>query len=149
YSAATGVLTVTGDGQDNTIVVSRDAAGTILVNNGTITVQAGTATVANTTLIQLSGLGGNDDLSLNETNGALPRAIINGGAGNDILTGGRRDDVLIGGAGNDTYRFDTDTALGSGTIDESGGGIDTLDFSATTTRAVTIDLSNAAAQVVN
>jgi hypothetical protein len=25
-------------------------------------------------------------------------------------------------AGNDTYRFDTDLALGSDTIDESGGG---------------------------
>ena len=40
-------------------------------------------------------------------------------------------------------------ALGSDTIDESGGGVDTLDFSATTTRAVAIDLGNAAAQVVN
>ena len=52
-------------------------------------------------------------------------------------------------AGNDTFRFDTDLALGSDTIDESGGGVDTLDFSATTTRAVAIDLSNPAAQVVN
>jgi Ca2+-binding RTX toxin-like protein len=52
-------------------------------------------------------------------------------------------------AGNDTFRFDTDNALGSDIMDESGGGVDTLDFSATTTRAVSIDLSNAAAQVVN
>ena len=57
--------------------------------------------------------------------------------------------MLTGGAGNDTFRFDTDNALGSDMIDESGGGVDTLDFSATTTRAVSIDLSNAAEQVVN
>jgi Ca2+-binding RTX toxin-like protein len=43
----------------------------------------------------------------------------------------------------------TDNALGSDTINESGGGVDRLDFSTTTTRAVSIDLSDAAAQVVN
>src|SRR5262249_17492476 len=59
------------------------------------------------------------------------------------------NDRLIGGAGNDTFRFDTDLALGSDIIDETGGGMGTLDFSATTTRVVTIDLSNAAAQGVN
>jgi Ca2+-binding RTX toxin-like protein len=83
----------------------------------------------------LSGGSGNDTLA--------------GGAGNDILTGGAGDDLLIGGDGNDKYSFDTDLALGSDTIDESGGGIDTLDFSATTTRAVSINLGNPAAQVVN
>jgi hypothetical protein len=34
FPAADGVLTVNGDAQDNTIIVSRDAAGTILVNTG-------------------------------------------------------------------------------------------------------------------
>ena len=34
-------------------------------------------------------------------------------------------------------------------INESGGGVDTLDFSATTSRAVAVNLSNPAAQVVN
>src|SRR5262249_16023513 len=93
-----------------------------------------------------------------EANGPLPRAVLAGGDGNDILAGGAGNDtleggggtdVLSGGAGNDTYRFDTDNALGSDTINESGGGIDTLDFSSTTTRAVNINLGNAAAQVVN
>src|SRR5262245_28712321 len=149
FSAAQAVLTVTGDAQDNTIAVSRDAGGTILVNNGAVTVQGGTATVANTSLIQVVGLGGNDNLSVNETNGALPSANIDGGDGNDTITGGSRNDVLTGGASNDTFRFDTDNALGSDTINESGGGIDTLDFSGTTTRAVTINLGNAAAQVIN
>ena len=79
----------------------------------------------------------------------MPGANIDGGDGNDIITGGSGNDTLTGGAGNDTFRFDTDNALGSDTINESGGGVDTLDFSATTTRAVSINLGNAAAQVVN
>ena len=62
FSAAQGVLTVIGDAQDNTIVVSRDAAGSILVNGGAVTILGGTATVANTSLIQMFGLGGNDNL---------------------------------------------------------------------------------------
>ena len=70
FSAAEAVLRVTGDELDNTIVVSRDAAGTILVNNGAIAIQGGPATVANTRLIMISGGGGTDNLSLNEANGA-------------------------------------------------------------------------------
>src|SRR5262249_18901794 len=78
FSAAQGVLTVIGDDQDNSIAVSRDAAGTILVNNGAIAIQGGPATVANTGTIVLSGGLGNDNLSLNESNGTLPRATITG-----------------------------------------------------------------------
>ncbi len=83
---------------------------------------------------------------------------MTGGSGNDTLTGntlansltgGGGNDALTGGAGNDTYSFDTDLVLGSDTINESGGGIDTLDFSPTTTRTVAVNLSTAAAQVVN
>ena len=135
-----GVLTVTGDGQDNSITVSRAADGSILVNDGAVIVQGGTATVANTTLIRVFGLDGNDSLSLNETNGALPKANVDGGNGNDTITsgsgndtltggagndtieGGGGNDALTGGAGNDTFRFDADNALGSDTINEAGGG---------------------------
>ena len=34
-----GVLTVSGDGADNTIVISRNAAGAILVNGGAVAVR--------------------------------------------------------------------------------------------------------------
>ena len=40
FSAATGVLTVFGDNLGNNIVVSRDAAGQILVNGGAVAVLA-------------------------------------------------------------------------------------------------------------
>ena len=115
FSAAQGVLTVIGDAQNNTIAVSRDAAGTILVNSGAVTVLGGKATVANTQLIQVFGQDGNDNLSLNETNGALPAANLFGGDGNDTLTGGSGNDLLFGQAGNDTL-------LGKGGDDLLFGG---------------------------
>ena len=67
---ANGVLTVTGDAAGNSIVISRDAAGRILVNNGAIAVVGGTPTVANTALSRVFGQAGNDSIRLDETNGA-------------------------------------------------------------------------------
>src|SRR5262249_57199052 len=66
-----GILSIFGDSLDNNIVISRDAAGQILVNGGAVTVKGGAPTVANTTLIQVFGQAGNDQISLNEANGAL------------------------------------------------------------------------------
>src|SRR5882724_13146667 len=97
-----GQLSILGDAQDNTITVSRNAAGNLLVNGGAVRVTGGTPTVANVSKIQIFGQGGNDTLSLDETNGALPSATLFGGAGNDTLTGGSGNDLLFGEAGNDT-----------------------------------------------
>src|SRR5205814_6396363 len=102
---------------NNTITVSRDAAGKILVNGGGVAVQGGTPTVANTTFIQVFGQDGNDTITLNEANGALPAALLFGGAGNDVLTGGSGNDLLFGQAGNDTL-------LGKGGSDLLFGGAD-------------------------
>jgi Ca2+-binding RTX toxin-like protein len=99
---AGGILTVTGDDQDNTLVVSRDAAGTILVNDGTVAVGGGIPTVANTTLIRVLGLKGNDTLRIDDFNQPMPPAILLGGEGDDSLTGGANADELDGGPGNDT-----------------------------------------------
>jgi Ca2+-binding RTX toxin-like protein len=121
FTAGTGVLSVIGDAQDNTIVVSRDVAGHILVNGGSVAVQGGAPTVANTALIQVFGQDGNDTISLDEANGALPAANLFGGNGNDTLTGGSGNDLLFGQAGNDTL-------LGKGGDDQlfGGDGNDTL-----------------------
>ena len=110
-----GVLTIFGDAANNTITVSRDAAGKLLVNGGAVAVTGGTPTVVNTTLIQVFGQAGNDTISLNEANGALPRANLSGGAGNDTLTGGSGGDQLFGQGGNDTL-------LGRGGFDILTGG---------------------------
>jgi hypothetical protein len=76
-------LSVLGDAQDNTLTISRNAAGSILVNGGAVPVLGGEPTVANTSLIQVFGQSGNDTITLNEANGALPAARLFGGAGND------------------------------------------------------------------
>ncbi|MCU0961341.1 MAG: M10 family metallopeptidase C-terminal domain-containing protein [Pirellulaceae bacterium] len=158
YVAQSNLLGVVGDAADNTIEISRDVGGNILVNGGSVSISGGSPTVANTSLIEVFGEGGNDNVVLNEANGALPRANLYGGDGNDTLTGASGNDTLIGGpgddmltgaAGNDTYVFDTDLALGTDTLNESGGGTDTLDFSETTTRIVKLNLANPAAQVLN
>ncbi len=115
--SAFGVLAVVGDAQDNTIVISRDAAGRILVNNGDVRVIGSTPTVANTRTIAVVGSGGNDTITLDEVNGALPRATLIGGTGDDTLTGGSGNDQLIGQAG-------ADTLLGKGGTDQLFGGAD-------------------------
>src|SRR5215469_3979405 len=102
FSAAAGLLSEVGDSVDNTIVTSRDAAGQLFVNGGAVPIVGGKATVANTALIQVFGQGGNDTITLDEANGALPAAQLFGGAGNDTLLGKGGNDLLFGGAGNDT-----------------------------------------------
>jgi Ca2+-binding RTX toxin-like protein len=121
FLAGTGLLSVIGDALDDSILVNRDAAGKILINGGAVVVQGGTPTVANTALIQVFGQGGNDTITLDESNGALPAAQLFGGAGNDTLTGGSGGDMLFGQSGNDTL-------LGKGGNDLlfGGAGNDTL-----------------------
>src|SRR5215207_5729963 len=119
-----GTLFVFGDALDNAITISRNAAGTILVNGGAVAVVGGTPTVANTTLIQVFGQGGHDTVTLSETNGALPRSNLFGGEGNDVLTGGSGADQIFGQAGNDTLlgRGGTDFLFGGSENDTLTGG---------------------------
>jgi Ca2+-binding RTX toxin-like protein len=115
FSVPSGVLSVFGDSLNNTIEVSRNAAGNIFVNGGAVSIGGGTPTVANTALVQVFGLSGQDTITLNETNGALPRAHLYGGDGNDVLRGGSGADRLFGQAG-------TDTLFGLGGVDMLFGG---------------------------
>jgi Ca2+-binding RTX toxin-like protein len=101
-SLAGGEFRVVGDDLGNIITISRTVGGTILVNNGAIPIAGGPATVANTIHFHLVGAGGNDTISLDETNGPLPLAALFGGAGDDILVGGSGIDFADGQAGNDT-----------------------------------------------
>ena len=120
-SDSDGILTVFGDQADNQVTVSRDAAGKLFVNGGAVPVVGATPTVANTSLIQVFGQAGNDVITINEANGAIPHANLFGGDGNDIVTGGSGNDMLFGQAGNDIL-------LGKGGDDLlfGGDGNDTL-----------------------
>lgn len=115
FSVAGGLLQVTGDNLDNNIEISRAANGQILVNDGEVAIVGGTPTVSNTQVILASGLDGNDNIVLNEAQGALPQATILGGDGNDTLIGGAGEDTILGGADNDFIR-------GGGGVDRLFGG---------------------------
>jgi hypothetical protein len=135
FTAAGALLRVVGDALDNSIVVSRNAAGTIFVNNGAVAIQGDpNPTVVNTRMIMITGGGGNDSLSLNETNGIMPAASIFGGTGNDFVVGGSQGDFIDGetgndmiflGAGDDTFQWNP----GDGSdVVEGQGGTDTMVF---------------------
>jgi Ca2+-binding RTX toxin-like protein len=117
FNAAAGLLSIFSDNLDNTVTVSRNAAGNILINGGAVPVLGGNPTVANTALIQAFGLGGNDNLLLDESSGALPAVNLFGGAGNDTASGGFSDDQVFGQSGNDVL-------LGRGGFDLLFGGAD-------------------------
>ena len=114
------VLTVVGDFRNNTILVSRDLAGGIHVDGGTVIVQGPRPTVTNIDLIRVFAGAGNDTVSFDETNGALPAADVFGSAGNDRITGSSGKDRLFGGAGSDV--------LIGGRGDELLSGGDGTDF---------------------
>ena len=87
FNPFAGVLTVFGDAAKNKVTVSRNAAGTLLVNGGAVAVD-GQPTVANAAQIQVFGQAGDDTITIDESNGAIPAALLFGGDGNDTLTGG-------------------------------------------------------------
>jgi Ca2+-binding RTX toxin-like protein len=115
FSPTTGVLSTFGDNLTNNITLSRNAAGNLLVNGGAVPILGGQPTVANTDLMQVFGQTGDDVITLNEVNGALPSANLFGGTGNDTLIGGSSRDMLFGQSGNDTL-------FGRGGIDFLFGG---------------------------
>ena len=121
FDVTTGVLSIFSDNLNNTVTVSRDAAGNILANGGAIAIVGGTPTVANTISIQAFGLGSADNLQLDQTNGALPATNLFGGNGNDTAIGGAGSDQLSGEGGNDVLN-------GAGGFDTlfGGAGNDTL-----------------------
>jgi Ca2+-binding RTX toxin-like protein len=74
--------------------------------------------------------GGNDDLRGGSGNDQLYSGagddLITAGDGNDLLDSGSGSDQMTGGAGADTYLFRPGS--GQDTIDNRGGGNDTLKF---------------------
>jgi Ca2+-binding RTX toxin-like protein len=120
-----GILTVTGDDQDNTISVGSDAAGTLLINGGSVPVTGGTPTIGNTSQIRMIGLKGNDDLRLDDSAIIPTPANILGDEGDDTLIGAFGDDELEGGSGNDSLFGDRgrDRLVGGAGNDFVSGGL--------------------------
>ncbi|REJ48664.1 MAG: hypothetical protein DWQ51_18425 [Microcystis wesenbergii TW10] len=121
---------------DNNTTNGTGIADNIVLDNGSDTSDGG----AGDDLIY--GNGGSDSLL-----GNAGSDNIQGGSGNDTLDGGADNDTLDGGADNDTYLFDTDLVLGSDRLIDASG-IDTLNFAATTTKTINLNLGSTAAQTV-
>jgi len=124
FSPAWGSLVALGDAFDNPIELTRNAAGQLFINGGSVTIFGGTPTVTNTRYVQLIGQAGNDVLSVNESSGALPPVTLIGGDGDDTLTGGSGSDTLRGDNGNDTLfgRLGADILRGGAGNDTLNGG---------------------------
>ncbi|MCU7245600.1 MAG: S8 family serine peptidase, partial [Microcystis aeruginosa WS75] len=97
---------------------------------------------ATSTILDNDGNAGNNNLV-----GTSLADALAGVGGNDTLSGLGGNDTLDGGANNDTYLFDTDLVLGSDLLIDASG-IDTLDFAATTTKTINLNLGSTVAQTV-
>jgi Ca2+-binding RTX toxin-like protein len=137
-----GVLALEGTDAADTI--------TLTVRGGVLNIRVGadraTANIDEVDEVIVSGLGGNDRITLGKLNvsaivdggdgddrisGGRASDIITGGEGNDRISGGAGDDELFGGAGNDRVLGDSgndDLSGGEGADLLNGGlGFDTTD----------------------
>jgi Ca2+-binding RTX toxin-like protein len=158
---------VGGDGSDVFIIdadsdigidsiVETATGGLDVLDFGTTTTKSITLNLALTTLQTVAaGIAGTNKVQLN-TGGTIENATggtlndtLAGNSSNNILRGGQGNDSLIGANGNDVYVIDADVDTGTDTIVETAiGGVDTLDFSTTTTKSIFLNLGLTGPQTV-
>jgi hypothetical protein len=127
-------LTISVSGSDLVITDSNEAftsapAGATLSNRNK-TLRVPIASITNSVIVNLGG--GTNQITVSKFATTIGTGL-----------------TLNGGSSNDTYRFDADNVLGTIRINESGSGIDTIDFGLTTTQNVALDLSLTTAQTIN
>ena len=134
-------------------------SSTTTVGNVVVTISANGGPVRElgtfpmTVPLVLDGLGGTDSVRVVGTSGADTITVNNSTGlvanGASLILTRIENRTLAGGAGSDVYRFDADTALGLWLLDEAGGGIDTVDFSPTTTVGLVLNLATSGTQAVH
>jgi Ca2+-binding RTX toxin-like protein len=138
------VLTYSSTSTNGTVNVMRSTNGGAVIDLGTFPMNAP---------VTLKGLAGTDSVRVIGTAGTDKYVVSSSGRltinGAGLVLNSIDTTTLAGMAGDDLYRFDADTALGVYTLDEAGGGIDTVDLSLTTTSGVAVNLGSAIQQVVN
>jgi Ca2+-binding RTX toxin-like protein len=138
----TFTLAYLGSGSSGSVSVSMSTAGSSARYSGTFALSAS---------LIVDGLDGTDSVFIVGTSGDDTMNVAETGIsinGSSLQLANIEFRQLGGLAGNDIYRFDADTALGLFNLDETGRGVDTLDFSPTTTTGVNLNLSLAVAQAV-
>ncbi|MBM3845919.1 MAG: calcium-binding protein, partial [Verrucomicrobia bacterium] len=109
----------------------------------------------------LRGSGANNDMNGRAFSGRVElygndgNDVLRGSSNDDLISGGRGNDYLEGGDGNDVYLFNADVDAGSDVLAEDvhlrgvvSTSLDTLDFSATRSTPVSVDLSRNFSQTV-
>lgn len=145
-----------GTAGNDVFVLTYDSTNTS--GNATLTVSSDGGPVRNlgtfpmSVLLRIDGLGGDDKITVKATGGndtitANASGLNVNGAGLQLKNIQTR--ILAGMAGDDRYRFDTDTSLGVYTLNESSGGVDTLDFGSTSNFSINISLGVTLNQFVN
>jgi ELWxxDGT repeat protein len=140
----TFVLTYSGSAPTGTVSVTNSTSVGAAIDLGTFPMDSplNIDGLGGTDSVLVVGTSGNDSFVINSSTGLK----INGAG---LVLSGIEQRTLAGGAGNDAYTFDADAALGLFTLNEAGGGMDTIDFSLTTTVHVSVNLSTAPTQVVH
>jgi len=145
-----------GTASDDAFVVTCSSTSTTGNLTITISTNGGPVTSLGTfpmnVPLMLNGLGGSDSVQILGTNGndlfsVSGSDLTINGAG--LLLSSIEARTLAGRTGNDTYKFDVDSALGLYSLNEALGGIDTISFAPTTTVGVSVDLGTSAIQVVH
>lgn len=140
---ALGTFTVGFTQFDELVLGTTEDDKITLVQRGSVliaTVNGNARQIPITSSVAIVGLDGNDHIWVDADvdvllHGGRGNDILIGGRGNDMLVGGEGSDRLAGGAGNDTYTFEEPVNFELDTVVERvGGGSDTLDFSAITSR---------------
>jgi len=120
-----GQLRIRGTNGADVIVVALDATDSSKLDvtvNGAVT-QVDVAQV--TRGIRVDARGGNDDIRVDQTNGAISIALnVQAGSGDDTVVGGAGDDRIDGSSGNDVLEGEAgdDSLLGSAGDDSVNGG---------------------------
>lgn len=145
---SSGVLTVTGNRSDNSIVIDCLAGNTRI--SGVTDFGYGNVPCTTITKIVLIGGGGSDSLFSGVNGGdftSLTRTVLKGGSGIDYLIAGAFPDTLVGGTGNDvlTGSFGDDHISGGTGVDrieEAGYAFGTGNTITLTDTSMTGDLGN-------
>src|SRR4051794_843236 len=95
-SLSAGVLTVTGTNLNDTLIVSKNSAGQVSVNdNGAVHNYAWNSV----NQVNVNALAGNDVVT--SYNNMTKKMVVHGGDGNDVIRAGGGSDEIYGENGND------------------------------------------------
>ena len=149
FAGSAGVDSYVVTYSSSNVVVTRSINGGAFAKLGTFTLASPLTFTALTAvdLVRVVGTSAADTITVANT-GTVGSTGINVNSSSLVISGAPI--LTISGAhSNDTYRFDADATLGLISLDEAAGGVDTLDFSLTTTSGVAVNLIAPGNQNIN